>query len=62
MRDLIPKNIKVIAKIELKAALENIEEILNVADGVMVARGDLGVQLPLEQVPFVQKHYLKLNI
>ncbi len=58
VRDLIPKNIKVIAKIELKAALENIEEILNVADGVMVARGDLGVQLPLEQVPFVQKQIL----
>ena len=58
VKDLIPKDIKVIAKIELKAALVNIEEILDVADGVMVARGDLGVQLPLEQVPFVQKQIL----
>ena len=58
VRDLIPNDIKVIAKIELKAALDNIEEILDVADGVMVARGDLGVQLPLEQVPFVQKQIL----
>ena len=58
VRDLISKDIKVIAKIELKAALDNIEEILDVADGVMVARGDLGVQLPLEQVPFVQKQIL----
>ena len=58
VRDLIPKDVKVIAKIELKAALDNIEEILDVADGVMVARGDLGVQLPLEQVPFVQKQIL----
>ena len=58
VRDLIPNGIKVIAKIELKAALDNIEEILDVADGVMVARGDLGVQLPLEQVPFVQKQIL----
>ena len=58
VKDLIPKDVKVIAKIELKAALDNIEEILDVADGVMVARGDLGVQLPLEQVPFVQKQIL----
>ena len=58
VKDLIPKDVKVIAKIELKAALDNIEEILDVADGVMVARVDLGVQLPLEQVPFVQKQIL----
>ncbi len=58
VKDLIPKDVKVIAKIELKTALDNIEEILDVADGVMVARGDLGVQLPLEQVPFVQKQIL----
>ena len=58
VRDIIPKDIKIIAKIELKAALENIDEILDVSDGVMVARGDLGVQLPIEQVPFVQKQIL----
>ncbi len=58
VKEIIPKDIKVIAKIELKTALENIDEILDVADGVMVARGDLGVQLPLEQVPFVQKQIL----
>ena len=57
-REIIPKDIKIIAKIELKTALENIDEILNVADGVMVARGDLGVQLPIEKVPFVQKQIL----
>jgi pyruvate kinase len=58
VKELIPKDIKVIAKIELKIALDNIEEILEVADGVMVARGDLGVQLPIEQVPFIQKQIL----
>ena len=58
VKEIIPKDIKVIAKIELKTALDNIDEILDVADGVMVARGDLGVQLPLEQVPFVQKQIL----
>ena len=58
VREIIPKDIKIIAKIELKTALENIDEILNVSDGVIVARGDLGVQLPIEKVPFVQKQIL----
>ena len=58
VREIIPRDIKIIAKIELKTALENIDEILNVSDGVMVARGDLGVQLPIEKVPFVQKQIL----
>ena len=58
VKEIIPKDIKIIAKIELKTALDNIDEILDIADGVMVARGDLGVQLPLEQVPFVQKQIL----
>ncbi|MGB9710800.1 MAG: pyruvate kinase [Thermodesulfovibrio sp.] len=44
-----------IAKIEKKEALENIHEILNITDGIMVARGDLGVELPPEEVPFYQK-------
>lgn len=58
VKKLIPSDIKVIAKIELKSALENIDDILSEADGVMVARGDLGVQLPLEEVPFIQKQIL----
>jgi len=47
--------IPVIAKIERADAVENLEGILTAADGVMVARGDLGVECPLEQVPLVQK-------
>lgn len=46
---------KVIAKIETETAIKNINEIVNVADGIMVARGDLGVQLPMEEVPYYQK-------
>ncbi|GAB7140126.1 pyruvate kinase [Deferribacterales bacterium RsTz2092] len=46
---------KVIAKIEKPQAVQNIDSILAVADGIMVARGDLGVEVPLEEVPIIQK-------
>lgn len=49
------KSIYVVAKIERAEAVKNIEEIMTVADAIMVARGDLGVQIPLEDVPAVQK-------
>lgn len=45
---------KIIAKIERAIALENLDEIINEADAVMVARGDLGNDIPIEKVPFVQ--------
>ena len=44
-----------IAKLERPAAVENLDEILEACDGVMVARGDLGLEMPLERVPRVQK-------
>tara|TARA_Y100000741_G_scaffold340550_1_gene302206 strand:- start:455 stop:1852 length:1398 start_codon:yes stop_codon:yes gene_type:complete len=58
VRKIIHNNIKIIAKIELKSAIKNLDSIIDEADGVMVARGDLGVQLPLERVPFIQKQIL----
>ncbi|MBA4394839.1 MAG: pyruvate kinase [Desulfobacca sp.] len=49
------KKISVIAKIERAEAVKNIEQILKVADGIMIARGDLGVEIPIEHVPAIQK-------
>ena len=58
VREIVDKNIKIIAKIELKNAVKNLDSIIDEADGVMVARGDLGDQLDLEKVPFIQKQIL----
>jgi pyruvate kinase len=60
LRKLVPKDILIIAKIEKDVALKNIDSILRVADGVMVARGDLGVELPFEEVPIAQKRIITL--
>lgn len=53
------QDIFVIAKLEKAQAIENLESILEVSDGVMVARGDLGVELPPERVPIIQKRVLE---
>jgi pyruvate kinase len=60
LRGLVPKSLLIIAKIEKDSALENIDSILRASDGVMVARGDLGVELPFEEVPIAQKRIIKL--
>jgi pyruvate kinase len=52
----------VLAKVETAEAVEELDAILSVADGVMVARGDLGIRLPLEDVPHVQKHIIRTSI
>ncbi|MBO5620241.1 MAG: pyruvate kinase, partial [Butyrivibrio sp.] len=51
---------KIIAKIESTQGIKNLEEILDTADGIMVARGDMGVEVPFEDVPVVQKKMIKL--
>lgn len=52
------KETPVIAKIEKHEALQNIDEIIGISDGIMVARGDLGVEIPLEDVPLIQKRLI----
>ncbi|HEX4600183.1 MAG TPA: pyruvate kinase [Gemmatimonadales bacterium] len=59
LRTLVPPDVKLIAKIEKATALDDLDRIVDTADAVMVARGDLGVELPFEEVPIVQKRLIR---
>ena len=63
IRKLLDENggekVEIISKIESQEGIDNFEEILKVTDGIMVARGDMGVEIPMEQVPIVQKRFIK---
>ena len=53
------KNVKIISKIESQEGIDNFEEILELSDGIMVARGDMAVEVPFEKVPVIQKRFIK---
>ena len=59
VRSFLRPDTPIIAKVELARAYENLDDILAVADGIMVARGDLGVELPLQRIPLVQRDILR---
>ena len=59
LRGLVPRGTKLVAKIEKDTALKNLCGILDASDAIMVARGDLGVELPFEEVPLMQKQIIR---
>jgi len=61
LKNVLDKKIKIIGKIERPLALENIDEICDECDGIMIARGDLGVEIGIEKVPMIQKKCIKVG-
>lgn len=62
LREILEKNksrTKIIAKIEMPEAVPNIRDIIHASDAIMIARGDLGVELPVEKVPLIQKNIIR---
>jgi len=63
VKDFLAKNngshINVIAKIESQSGVDNVDEIITASDGIMVARGDMGVEIPFENIPYIQKSLIK---
>lgn len=59
LRAIVGNKIKIISKIERALALKNIDKIIQESDAIMIARGDLGAELPIEEIPIIQKYLIK---
>lgn len=59
LKNLVDGRARIISKIETAMALKNIDPIIQASDAIMIARGDLGVELPIEQLPFIQKNLIR---
>lgn len=59
LRKIIGSDIKIIAKIERGTAMDSIDKIIKESDGIMIARGDLGIEMPLEELPILQKELIR---
>jgi len=59
LRGITGDKIKIVSKIETAVALKNIDLIIQASDAIMIARGDLGVEMPVEQIPFIQKNLIR---
>jgi len=59
LREIVGKNVKIIAKIESKMGLQNLEEIIDIADSILIDRGDLSREIAIESIPYTQKEIIK---
>jgi len=59
LRALVGEKAKIVSKIERPIAVKNIDSIIKASDAIMIARGDLGIEMPMEEIPTVQKHLIR---
>lgn len=59
LRKIVGKNVRIVAKIETSLALDNIDAIIRASDAIMIARGDLGIEVPIETLPGLQKNLIR---